>query len=112
MADYPSIGYSREKSQFNPLSGNRLDRADDGTPRIRSFFTADQYELTIHHPAISSTDKGTIESFYSLNKAAFVTFTRQTDSQQFSVLMLNPPEVRHVSGDLWDVTVKMTGAAI
>lgn len=112
MADYPAIPYDRNRSDFRALSGNELDRADDGTPRIRSFYAAEQFELTIVHPMISVTERDQILAFYSANKGQYVTFSRVSDSQQFSVLIIERPTDKHVSGPYWDVTVRMTGAAL
>lgn len=109
MADYPSIGYDPRRSTFTPLSGNQLDRADDGTPRIRSFYPVEQFDLTILHPLITTAERDQIMSFYDTYRGQYVTFNRVSDSQQYSVLMIERPTDKHISGGLWDVSVRMTG---
>lgn len=77
MAAYPSIGL---RYSIKPESKQIPDISAAGTIRTVDLGEDVVYRINIEHPLIESTDKDTLLTFYSTNKASVNTITLAGDT--------------------------------
>lgn len=107
MAAYPTLD-TDELSARRPISGLQIDRADDGTIRSRTLFSAIVYQFDLLHRGLSSTDRDAILSHYSANVNSTFSYTWPDGSVAHTVVYADAPFVEWRPGG-WDVTVSLVG---
>lgn len=90
MANYPNFA-QLVGSRAIPQSGIRVDRASNGDVRSQILYSADRKDFIVLHD-LGSTDKGTLDTFYSTNKALELTFTWLADSQNYNCSFKDAPQ--------------------
>lgn len=105
MANYPDFG-QLVGSEATPQSGIRVDRASNGDVRSQILYTADRKIFKVVH-RLDSTDKATLDSFYSTNKALEITFTWKADGLNYNCIFMDAPKYTPISGGYFDVTVML-----
>ena len=105
MANYPSIA-QLVGSKATPQSGIRLDRASNGDVRQQIIYSADRKDFKVVHQ-VDATDKSTLDTFYSTNKALAVTLTWTADEQNYNCIFAEngAPDYTPRGNGLWDVVV-------
>ena len=107
---YPTLVQSYD-SKEKRIGGRQLDRATNGTPKVRSFFSAEKKAWTLVHPDITAAEKATFEAFYSANSLTSFTFTWAADATSYTVLFdANEPTYTPRPGNRWTITVDLVQA--
>jgi hypothetical protein len=88
MAVYPSFSQMTSSKEVQ-LLGREVDRATNGAPRARSFFSAPKKVFNIVHGALSSAEKATLESFFAANSLIPFSFVWAGDGNTYSVIFGN-----------------------
>lgn len=104
MATYPSIGM---QAKAEPINNRIVNVSDAGTVRSIDLGAVTAYRITVTHPMISSTDKGTLETFYSTNKNNTNAIT--IDGTTYDVQFDRDYSVESVNSTLFTLTVSMSG---
>lgn len=106
MANYPSfkqiIG-----SEAIPRSGISIDIASNGDVRGQILHSSDRKSFTVLH-LLNSTDKSTLDTFYSTNKALEITLTWSADSQNYNCIFMNAPKYTPIGASYFRVLVALT----
>jgi hypothetical protein len=105
MASYPDL-MTAYGSDPVPIEQLEVDRAEDGTARVRSKGT-DKARFTLVHPRLNSTDKSTLDSFYSTNRLLEITYACKTDSASYTCVFAGPPKYERHPGSYWTATVML-----
>lgn len=110
MDTYPSTPQTTNSAEVR-VSGREMDRATNGTPRVRSFFTAQKKEFTVVHEYISIAEKQAIEAFLAAHETSLFYFKWLGDGQTYTCL-LGPTDPQYMphSGLYWSVTVHLVQA--
>jgi hypothetical protein len=106
MATYPDLPTARG-SDPEPVNQIDIDRAEDGTARGRSFYSADRVRITVVHPLLTAAQKTTLAAFYSSNRLVAFTYLSPSDSVSRSMLFAKPPAYVNRPGGRFDATVEM-----
>lgn len=111
MATYPTL--SRQMSNASTvtvLDDLQVDRATNGTPRVRALYTVPKLAFTAIHPMASGAEKATMEAFYSANRLLPITFEWPADGTTYTCLFAAPPRYAPAAGRLWTITVDLIQA--
>ena len=107
---YPTLPQS-DQSQETRLTGRQLDRASNGTPKVRSFYTADKKEFAPVHEYISNAEKQAPEAFIAANANNSFDFVWAGDGVTSTCLLSDKsPQYTPHSGSYWTVTVYLVQA--
>ncbi len=77
MAAYPTL-VTAPGSDPRPLVSLEVDRAEDGTGRVRSY-GADKVRFEINHPYLGTSDLATLKAFYTANRLLTFDYTSPAD---------------------------------
>lgn len=105
MADYPAFTQI-DGSERRILSGERVDRSENGFPRKRVFFAQDYYEFLVKHFLTKSQWESLLDHYQANRKASF-TFTWVPDGQDYLVEYAGPPVETVRAGGWRDVEVHL-----
>ena len=105
MANYPSISQIIG-SEATQQSGIRIDRASNGDVRGQILYSSDRKNFRVLH-YVNSTDKSTLDTFYSTNKALEITFTWSADSQNYNCIFMDAPKYTPRKAGWFDVEVML-----
>lgn len=93
------------------LNGRQLDRASNGAPRIRQFFTTEKKTFRIVHPNITAAEKATFEAFYTANLLNSFAFVWDADGVSYTVYFgEKDPVYKPIEGGTWTLTVELVQA--
>lgn len=106
MATYPSITIA-QRSTVIPRRRIAINEAVDGSVRGASLHTKESYDLTIVHEFITSTDVGTLDSFYATNKLNQVDIT--WNGVTYNCRFLCKPESQPAGGVTWTSVSRLVG---
>jgi hypothetical protein len=106
MAAYPTLPTSYQ-SDPKPIKSLTIDRAEDGTARVRSYFASDKVTFSIKHETLSSSQKATLDAFYAANRLLTFDYTSPADSVTRTCVFASPIAYTRQPGDYWDATVEM-----
>lgn len=109
MATYPSTYISRT-SPAKPDAGIRVDIADDATPRYRKISAGAVIAMNLVHEWMPSADYAALVSFIELNGYGPHTLTLR--GIDYSITLLNDPEVTDHRGDKMMVQVPAIGTVV
>jgi hypothetical protein len=88
MAVYPSFSQMTSSKEVQ-LMGREIDRATNGAPRARSFYSAPKKVFNIVHGTLTSAEKATLESFFAANALTTFNFVWAGDGNSYSVIFGN-----------------------
>lgn len=103
MANYPSFP-QLVGTVVEGLGGQELRRTISGKPRIRRYYSATRYDVTIVHD-LSDADVATLVSFYNTNKDIAFNFTYEQDDQVYSCYFVEYPDIQPIGAGYSKVTV-------
>lgn len=106
MATYPTLSTSYG-SDLKPVNGISVDRAEDGTARVRSFHVSDKGTFPVAHPWLSAANKSTLDAFYAANRLLPFDYTSPTDSVLRVCVFAAPIRYTRKPGEFWDAVVEM-----
>jgi len=107
MATYPSLKQTYE-SDRQRLDGIATDEGGDGSLWVRQMYPADKYVFTVAH-VVNASEKSTLESFYSANKALpfdFV-FRDELTTTYTGCVFVKSPQYKLISRGSWRATVQI-----
>lgn len=90
MATYPSFA-QWIGSAATPMSGIRADRASNGDIRAQILHSADRKIFKVLH-RLTTSEKGTLDTFYTTNKALELTFVWKGDDVSYNCIFLDAPQ--------------------
>lgn len=107
---YPNLPQATASKEAR-LTGRQLDRATNGAPKVRSFYTAAKKEFAIVHPYISAAEKLALEAFIDANALTSFDFTWHGDNATYTCLLADkPPEYTPHTAGRWSVVVYLVQA--
>ena len=107
---YPTTSQTTNSKELR-LTGRQLDRASNGTPKVRSFYTADKKEFAVAHEYITTAEKQTLEAFIAANAANSFDFAWAADGTTYTCLLAaQAPEYTAHPGGYWSVMVYLVQA--
>ena len=103
MANYPSFGQDIS-STVTILDDINLDRASNGKPRMRRFYTSPVKEFSVVH-TLTAANKDTLLAFYNANRYVSFTFVWNAENTTHTAMFSTAPTVA-VEGsiDFWKTT--------
>lgn len=105
MATYPSTIKQSVASTFGPLDDIKVDRASNGTPRIRAIFTRQPRVGNIVHEGVTAAQKATLDAFYTTNRLIAFSFVWAGDGVTYSCYFSGPIEARPLPGNYWHLSM-------
>lgn len=106
MATYPDLP-TKYSPAPKPIKSLAIDRAEDGTARVRSMMTADKLEFGIKHPYITAAEWATLNAFYLANRNLVFDYVSKHDSVTYSCVFAAAPRTQLQPGNRYDVDVEM-----
>ena len=105
MASYPDLmtDYGVDADPIDMIS---IDRAEDGSARGRAYGD-DKASFTVTHPRLNSTDKSTLDTFYSTNRLLEFTYTSKHDGASYTCIFRRAPKYERHPGSYWTATVEI-----
>ena len=104
---YPAYGQSWDSTE-EVLTGVTLDRASNGVPKVRSFFTADKKVFNLVHPVCTNSEKTTLVAFYASNKLTSFTFVWAADGATYTVIFgEGGPRYTPLPGNRWRIETQL-----
>ena len=111
MSTYPTFTYNpSQRSDEALLDDLQIDRASNGTPRGRAFYTAPKKVFTVVHEAMTSAERATLLAFYAANRLLTFDFVWAADGVTYICLFAAAPKSTITSGTYWTVTTQMVQA--
>jgi len=103
MANYPSFT-QKIGSKAEPKSGIQIDIASNGDVRGQILHSADRKIFYVEH-FLSASEKSTLDTFYSTNKALEISFTWAGDSQSYNCIFMDAPRYVPCGASRYKVSV-------
>lgn len=111
MAAYPTFDCGQAiGSTEDILDDLQVDRASNGTPRIRAFYSATKKQFSVLHPYATSAEKVALDAFYAANRLISFTFVWAGDGATYTCYFAAPPRRVPVAGVYWEITSEMVQA--
>ena len=111
MATFPTLSHGPSvNSDEMTVDDIQADRATNGAPRIRAMFTAPKKTFSIVYQGMTSTDKSTVETFYTTNRLISFVFVWAADGVSYTVYFSGPIKYKYVDGIRWDITMDIIQA--
>jgi hypothetical protein len=105
VANYPSFA-QLVASEEGFLDDLLVDRAVNGNAKVRALYTTPKRRFTVKH-RLSTTDRNTLQAFYSTNRALTFVFTWAGNSTAYTCIFEGPPTYDYADGMNVDVTVRI-----
>lgn len=105
MAVYPDLRQGIDSSESR-IGGRTVDRASNGSVKVRSFFTSEKKAFKVLHNFMTPAQKAQIEAFYVANQNISFTFVWIPDGATYTCIFdeTNPTyNVTH--GGYWNIEV-------
>lgn len=106
MATYPTSLGICVGTRVKIESGIETDRATNGTPRGRSFFTSDKYTFRLEHKALDATARAELMAFYSANRLAN-DISLTLDGATYTCMFADAPQPDYIGGWRAGMTVEL-----
>ena len=111
MAAYPTFVCGQSiGSTEDILDDLQVDRASNGTPRIRAIYSATKKQFSIRHAHATSAEKVTLDAFYDTNRLLSFTFVWAGDGATYTCYFAAPPKRVPVEGVRWEITCELVQA--
>lgn len=108
MSTYPDFAYNPSLSSSETLLDDlQVDRASNGKPRVRAFYTEPKKSFTVVHESMTGDERGTLLAFYTTNRLMTFDFVWAADGVTYTCLFSAPPKSDVSSGTYWTVTTQM-----
>jgi len=108
---YPTFTYNPSQSSEETLLDDlQVDRASNGSPKVRSFYTAPKKAFSVVHEGMTSAERATLLAFYSANRLSSFSFVWVADGVTYTCLFSAPPKSVITSGLHWTVTTQLIEA--
>lgn len=105
MANYPTLD-TAYGSDPEPIGKPAIDRAEDGTARVRNY-ASDKVRIKLAHPWLNATDKATLDAFYAANQLLEITYVSPSDSVSRTCVFAAAPSYKREVGSFWTATVML-----
>jgi hypothetical protein len=112
MATFPTLSIAPGlDSTETTLDDLETDRATNGAPRSRSFYTLPKKKFDLVFSGCNATDKAAVEAFYSANKIISFSFTWVADGVTYTCYFSKPaPQYRPLPGMFWRIGITLVQA--
>jgi len=105
MATYPTLP-TAVGSDPEFISMSDIDRAEDGTARVRSYGT-DKAKFKVVHSYLTAAQKSTLDSFYTTNRLLPFDYTSPADAVSRSCVFAGAPSYKQEPATYYTATVQM-----
>lgn len=102
-ATYPTLDTDYGSDPDNS-TGLKIDRAEDGTARGRSY-GGDKARIKVVHRSLDSADKATLDAFYATNRLLAITYVSPSDSVSRTCIFAAAPTYKREPGTYWTAAV-------
>lgn len=104
---YPTLPQMASSAETQ-MQGRQLDRATNGTPRVRSFYPAMKKVFDVKHEYLTGSQKTTLESFFSTNLLNSFTFVWSGDGVTYTVVFgVTDLQWMPLAGSYWNVALQL-----
>lgn len=111
MSTYPTFGCGQAiGSTEDILDDLQVDRASNGTPRIRAIYSATKRQFSVLHPCATAAEKAALDAFYAANRLISFSFVWAGDGVTYTCYFAAPPKRTPVLGVYWEITCEMVQA--
>lgn len=111
MATYPTFTHAPSQESAEALIDDLMvDRASNGTPRVRALFTTPKKAFSVVHQGASAAEKATLEAFYTTNRLLSITFVWAGDGVTYTCKFAAPPRYQVAPGLRWNITTELLQA--
>lgn len=106
MNTYPSLPQALD-SEMYLIDDQTLDRAANGTGRVRAFFTAEKHGFRLSHKMITAAEKASLLAFYHANRVTPFYFVWADDGVTYTVVFKSAmPSIKPAgNGAVYNATV-------
>lgn len=105
MADYPTLQTS-PGSDPRPITKPVIDRAEDGTGRVRHIATG-KVSIPVKHHDLTAAQKSTLDNFYAANKLLTFAYLSPSDNVSRTCAFDAQPSYERLPGSYWNATVQL-----
>lgn len=111
MATYPTLTHAPSQASRERLIDDlQVDRATNGTPKVRALYTTPKKAFTVVHEFCTASEKATLDAFYSANRLLPITFVWAADGLTYTCLFAAAPVPEVKPGLHWTITVDLIQA--
>lgn len=108
MAAYPTFACGQSLGSTETILDDIVvDRASNGVPRLRAFYTATKKQFSVLHERITPAEKATLDAFYQTNRLLSFTFVWAGDGVTYTCRFTAPPTRNPIEGVFWEATCEM-----
>lgn len=108
---YPTFTYNPSQSSEETLLDDlQVDRSSNGTPKVRSFYTAPKKAFTVVHEGMTSEERDTLLAYYAATRLLPFDFVWAADNVTYTCLFATPPKSVITSDLHWTVTTSLVEA--
>ena len=106
MNTYPTLptSYGSDPTPIDVLS---ITRTVNGTAHVKVLLTSDKSTIQIKHPSLTSSQKSTLDAFWTANRGVLITYVSPADGVSRTCYIKKQPAYVKVQSpvDLWDANV-------
>lgn len=111
MSAYPTLSYNPSQSSAETLLDDlQVDRASNGKPKVRAFYTTPKKSFNVIHEGLTAAERTTLLDFYAANRLVSFDFVWAADGLTYSCLFSAPPKSDISSAFRWTVTTQLVEA--
>lgn len=111
MANFPTLTVvPNTSSQQVTLDDLAVDRASNGTPRVRAFYTAPKKKFVLVFEGATAADKASVEAFYTTNRLLAISYTWPGDGSAYTCYFGAPIQYQPLPALYWRITVELLQA--
>jgi hypothetical protein len=105
---YPTFTYNPSQSSSEELLDDlQVDRASNGKPKVRSFYTAPKKAFSLVHEGMTGAERTTLLAYYAANRLLPFDFVWAADGATYTCLFSAAPKSTITSGLHWTVTTQL-----
>lgn len=111
MASFPTLSIAPSLASAETTADDlQVDRATNGTPRVRALYSAPKKSFSVVFDGASAADKATLAAFYLANRLLAITFVWAADAQSYTCYFAAPVQYKRLPGARWQITVSLVQA--
>jgi hypothetical protein len=111
MATYPTfVCGTNVDSMETTLDDVQIDRASNGVPRLRAYYTAPKKAFTLVHAYASAAEKSNLLTFYNTNRLITFSLVWAGDGATYTCYFSAAPLTTPLPGQRWEITTLVVQA--
>lgn len=111
MATYPTFACGTGLASVETtLDDLQIDRASNGVPRLRAYYTAPKKAFSLVHPSATNAEKSALLTFYNTNRLITFNLIWAGDGATYTCYFGGAPLTKPLPGQLWEITTQVVQA--